>query len=229
MRTIPAVVALLCLAVSAPANAQTRLLAKTSAAGGVPSLGAELTAETNARVNADATEMANRTNADAQLQEQLTQLQAALAAQQGAQPSAIGSLEADGVKGPLPIYSFVLAASQSSAVGGGGTTGKVVFKDVTFTKVSDAATVVLFHDLATGAHLKSVLFTIPAKDPSGKAPPKPYRQVTLDDAIITNIETGGSNVLESYSVEYRKVTIEYFPATGAPTQFCFDLGRYTDC
>jgi hypothetical protein len=40
---------------------------------------AELAAETNARVNADAMEVANRTNADASLQEQINGLQATLA------------------------------------------------------------------------------------------------------------------------------------------------------
>ncbi len=221
MRSSLAVGAALFLA-TGPAAAQTRPAAKVvPSAGGVPAVGAELAAETAARVNADATEMANRTNADTALQEQITQIQSALAGQQGAR-SAVGRVRLESPNAEFPVYGFVIGASMTpSSTGGGGASGRAQLKDAQFTKVPDPASAALFEALVTGEHVRKATFTMPAGQ-GGRPPAPPYRVITLEELMFTNVDMGAFDALESYSMAYGKVCIKYFPATGSPVETCFN-------
>ncbi len=225
MRSSFAIGAILLLAAGYPVAAQTRPAAKVPSAGGVPAVGAELAAETTARVNADATEMANRTNADTALQEQITQIQAALAGQQGGARSAVGTVRIETNQiAEFPIYGFVVGASMPASIGGpGGGTGRAQLKDVTFTKIPDVASPSLFDALVTGEHVRKATFTMPAQ--TGKTPKPPYRVITLENLMFTNVDMGAFDALESYSMDYGKICIQYFPVSGPSTQTCFDVTK----
>ncbi len=227
MRSFLAIGALLLLVAGRPTAAQTHPAAKAaSSAGGVPALGAELTAETAARVNADATEMANRTNADAGLQDQITQIQAALAGGQGSKARIVGTLRMDTLK-EFPIYGFLVGASATVSSTGGGTYGRPDLKDAVFTKLPDPTSAELFEDIVTGRHVKAAVFTMPASEKLGSPPAPPYRLITLEDVLVTNSDMGAFDATESYSLNYAKICIKYFPETGSPSEVCYDqkLGK----
>ncbi|HET8541172.1 MAG TPA: type VI secretion system tube protein Hcp [Anaeromyxobacter sp.] len=237
MRALLAAAAMLSFAVLDPAAAQVRRGAKAAAAaengGGLPALHTELQAETAARVNADAIEMANRTNADAALQEQITQLQATVADLQNpeaARPAVVGTVRIDGVqgegKGDTSIYSFSFGAQNSGTVsGGGGGAGRTTFQDVTFTIMPGRTSPKLFELVATGKHVKDAVFTLPGRSDDGRPPLPPYREIRLQDLIFTSAQTGAVTVPESYSAAFGKICVKHFTESGSPTEFCHDVGQ----
>lgn len=220
MRSVLTVGVILVLVGARPVAAQTRSVANVSSAGGVPALNAELAAETAARVNADATEMANRTNADMVLQEQITQLQAALAGQQGGARRIVGTLQLESPNAAFPIYGFAIGASVAVSTAGGGAAGRAQLKDATFTKAADAASPTLFETLVTGKHVRKATFTMPASSQPGRLPPPPYRVITLEDLLFANVDMGALEALESYSMAYVKICIKYVSANGTSTETC---------
>ncbi len=134
-------------------------------------------------------------------------------------------LELDGIPGEskdkahpavIEIESFSFGASNSGSVastGGGAGAGKVSFSDLSFTKVIDKTSPLLYLRTANGVRIpRATLFV--RKPSSG--PALEYYVVTLTDALVTSVQTGGhggSDVLphESFSLSFGKIDFSYKP------------------
>ncbi len=131
-------------------------------------------------------------------------------------------LELDGIPGEskdkahpavIEIESFSFGATNSGSAGavGGAGAGKVSFGDITFSKVIDKASPLLYLRTANGARIpKATLFV---RKPSSN-PVSEYYTVTLTDALVTSMQTrGGGDGFphESFSLSFGKIEFSYKP------------------
>ncbi len=125
-----------------------------------------------------------------------------------------------GTQGAFSAWSWTFGDSQavSTATGGGGSTGKPMFTDVSVTKRTDSCSPLLFGAVAQGQHFAKV--TIVQQD-SNK---DDVFQVTLEDVVLSSYQlTGESNrevPTEQISFNFRKITL-MDSITG--TKFSWDL------
>lgn len=122
----------------------------------------------------------------------------------------------------IDVNSWQWGVSNSSTT---TTAGKAQMSELNFTKSVDEASPKLFAAAASGKHYTKAVLTC------RKAGDKPveYMVVTLEDVIVSNAQysgSGGDIPVESVSLNYSKLTIEYLPEGGAtPTRSFYDL-RY---
>jgi len=116
-------------------------------------------------------------------------------------------------KGEIDVLAWSWGMSQSGTThaGTGGGAGKVSVQDVSVTKYIDKSSPPLMLACCQGAHIKSALLTV------RKAGTKPleYLKITLEDAIITSVSTGGSGgedrLTENLALNFAKFKVEYTP------------------
>jgi type VI secretion system secreted protein Hcp len=117
-----------------------------------------------------------------------------------------------GPKGASDVLAWSWGMSQSGTThsGAGGGAGKASFQDLSLTKWMDTATPGLMNALAKGTHIEQVVLTV--RKPG--EPPQKYIEITMNDVMVTSISTGASSgedrITENISLNFAKVTFEYF-------------------
>jgi len=107
------------------------------------------------------------------------------------------------------LFSFSWGLSNTTASGGGGgSTGKVTFQDLHFTKQLSQLSKTLFMACVTGQHFDRGVIVL--MDGKGNA----IGRVELTDVMVTSYQVGGSNdfPMEEVSLSYAKV--DYFILIG---------------
>lgn len=98
-----------------------------------------------------------------------------------------------------------------SSAGGGLTSGKPSFQELSLTKYVDLASPQLMTAAATGKHIASATFTVLRSNGTGLAN---YYTVTLTEVLVTSISTGGSGgedrMTENITLNYAKIKIDYY-------------------
>jgi type VI secretion system secreted protein Hcp len=130
-------------------------------------------------------------------------------------------LKLDGIKGEsgdskhkdeidIESWSWGLAQSGSSHLGGGGGSGKVSVHDLSFTHYVDKASTNLVANCANGKHIKNAVLVM------RKAGEKPleYFKMTLEDLIVSGVnyagnQGGASRLLETVNLNFAKFQIDY--------------------
>ena len=130
--------------------------------------------------------------------------------------------------GEIDVLSWSWGLSQSGTVasGGGGGAGKVNFSDFSFTHNVDKASPLLMKACATGQHVKEgTLVTRKA----GKGQQE-YLIIKMSDVLVTGVQpsSAGENAMESVSMQFAKVDLEYKPQKADGTlepgiHFIFDI------
>jgi type VI secretion system secreted protein Hcp len=133
-------------------------------------------------------------------------------------------IDLDGVKGEsqddkhkdtIDVLSWSWGMSQAGSMhtGSGGGAAKVSVNDLTFTKWVDKASTSLLQSCTVGTHIKKATLYV------RKAGDKPleYLVIDLDDVLITNVHTGGSQgeerLTENVTLNFRKFGVKYTEQT----------------
>lgn len=148
-------------------------------------------------------------------------------------------LEIDGIPGEstaegrlnlIEIQNFSFGASNPAAVGSGGlSAGKVSFSDISFSKVIDRSTPLLFLNSAQGKTIKKAVLYI--RKSGGDAKPLEFYVLTMEDVLVTSVQSSGSSgdiPSESFSLAFGKIHLSYrsqLPtgALGDPVRFGWDV------
>jgi type VI secretion system secreted protein Hcp len=115
-------------------------------------------------------------------------------------------------KGEIEILSWSWGATQtgSASRGGGMGQGKVEMQNIHFTKSLDKATHNLILNLATGKHIPTA--DLAQRKAGGEQ--KEYLKIHMDDVLISSYQTSangtGEAPMETISLDFGKITIEYF-------------------
>ena len=115
--------------------------------------------------------------------------------------------------GEIAVLAFDHGAVQSPGSGGGGGSGKVSFRDFSFTHAIDAATPPLLLATATGKHLKEATLTV--RRAGGEK--FEYYKVRLQDVTVGSVrehtqdppKSGGP--VEDVTLRYVKIEVTYIP------------------
>jgi len=104
-------------------------------------------------------------------------------------------------------WSWGVSNTAGPGPGGGGGTGKAAFQDLSLTHSVDRASPSLMQACAAGQHIKDAWIT---QRKSGKEQHE-YLIVKMNDVIITGVAlaSGGDRPLESVTLNYAKIHIEY--------------------
>jgi type VI secretion system secreted protein Hcp len=133
-------------------------------------------------------------------------------------------------KGEIDIESWSWGESNSggSGHGGGGGSGKVSIQDFHFVMRLNSASPSLMQACATGKHIKVATMT-------GRKAGKDqldYLTFKFHDVLVSSYQTGGSEggdaVIDSVSLNFAKIEVEYKPqkpdgSLGGSVRFGFDL------
>lgn len=115
--------------------------------------------------------------------------------------------------GEIDVLAWSWGASQSGTthMGGGGGSGKISVQDLSITKYVDKATPTLWSFLAKGSHIGEIILTV--RKAGGTA--VEYIKLTMTEAIITSISTGGSGgedrLTENVTINFAQFKLEYTP------------------
>jgi type VI secretion system secreted protein Hcp len=130
-------------------------------------------------------------------------------------------LKIDGIKGEskddkhkdeieLLAWSWAESQTGSAGRGGGMGSGKVEIHDMTFSKYVDKATPKLISACAKGEHIPKAELAM--RKAGGEQ--KEYLKIELDDVMVSNYSTSGSGggdaPTENISLNFGKITVEYF-------------------
>lgn len=109
-------------------------------------------------------------------------------------------------------WDWSMNQSGSSHVGGGGGSGKVSVEDLTVEKYVDKATPNLMMACSNGSHYKDATLTV--RKAGGKKPLE-YIVVTMEDVLVTEVNTGGNSdddrLKERVRLNFAKVKYDYQP------------------
>jgi type VI secretion system secreted protein Hcp len=141
-----------------------------------------------------------------------------------------GESQDDKHKDEIDVLSWSWGMSQGGTMhtGGGGGAGKVSVQDLTFTHWVDLSSSSLMQACATGKHFNKATLVVRK---AGEEPLE-YITLTLDDVIVTNVHTGGSQgeekLTENVTLNFRKFKYEYKEQAtsgkaGASPNFGFDI------
>jgi type VI secretion system secreted protein Hcp len=127
-------------------------------------------------------------------------------------------------KGEIEVDSWSFGASNPTSVGpgGGGGAGKASWTDFHFSHAIDAASPMLMLRCATGQHIAKATLTV-RKAGEGRAE---YLKYTLQDCIVSSIahkDDPGASPMEEFALRYRKIEMDYTPASGAKVHAGWDL------
>lgn len=123
-----------------------------------------------------------------------------------------GESKDDKHKNEIEVLSWSWAETQtgSASRGGGMGAGKVEVHDITFSKFVDKATPKLVAKCASGEHIPSAELAM--RKAGGEQ--KEYLKIHLDDVLISSYSTsgssGGDTPMENISLNFGKITVEYF-------------------
>jgi type VI secretion system secreted protein Hcp len=115
--------------------------------------------------------------------------------------------------GEIEVLSWSWGASQpgSMAYGSGGGAGKVNMQDFSFSMRCSQASPKVMLACANGTHIKSAVLT--CRKAGGEQ--EEYLTFTLSDCLISSFQTGGSGggdvPIESVSINFAKVEMQYKP------------------
>ena len=106
-------------------------------------------------------------------------------------------------------WSWGLSQSAGGPGGGGGGAGKATFQDLSLMHSVDRASPSLMQAFATGQHFKDAMLI---QRKAGKEQHE-YLIVKMSDVIITGVApaSSGDRALESVTMNYAKIHIEYKP------------------
>lgn len=117
-------------------------------------------------------------------------------------------------KGEIEILSFSFGVSNSGSFsgGGGGGAGVAQLTDFSFTAPNGQGGPKLFVACASGQHLKEGTITL-RKAGEGQ---QEYLKIKLNDILISSYSVGGheegeGNPFESFSLNFAKIEIAYYP------------------
>ena len=118
-------------------------------------------------------------------------------------------------KGEIDVLSWSWGMSQSGSghVGGGSGTGKVNVHDLSLTKFIDMASPDLMLACCNGKHYPEAKLTVRKAGEN----PLEYLIITMNDVIITSVQTGGSGgedrLTENVALNFAKVKVDYTEQT----------------
>ncbi|MDE1189175.1 type VI secretion system tube protein Hcp [Erwiniaceae bacterium L1_54_6] len=128
------------------------------------------------------------------------------------------------------VLSFTWGASQQGnmAVGGGGGSGKVNYRDLQIQALIDKSTPSILKFCSSGKHVNKVEISICKAGGSQVE----YSRIVLEEVLVTLVEFAGVGHTDTIVVNYRfqaaKVTLHYWEQTeqgtkGAETQSGWDI------
>ena len=120
-------------------------------------------------------------------------------------------------KDQIELLSFHFGCGvQPSGSAGGSAGGKVSFSDMVVTHHVDVASPKLMQACAKGQHATSAVIFVRDTDRF----PQEYLQYTMTQVFITSVQTGGAGgeiPIESVSLSYDKIVVDYKPQKGGGT------------
>ena len=139
-------------------------------------------------------------------------------------------------KDEIDIQSYSFGASQGGGwhSGTGGGKGKVDIQDMHFTHYVDAASSGLFQATTQGLHIDKAVFVV--RKAGGKDALE-YFKITLEDVIVSSFQDsvhgGDERPMESFSLNFRKITYEYNTQTekggkGSGTPVTYDVAANSE-
>lgn len=106
-------------------------------------------------------------------------------------------------------WGWGMSQTGSSHLGTGSGAGKVQVNDLTFTKYVDRSTTALMLAACKGTHYDKAVLTVRKAGDS----PLEYLRITMEDLLVSNITTGGSNgddrLVESVTLNFARFKVEY--------------------
>jgi len=139
-------------------------------------------------------------------------------------------------KDQIDIQSYSFGASQGGGwhSGTGGGKGKVDIQDMHFTHYVDAASSGLFQATTQGLHIDKAVFVV--RKAGGKDALE-YLKITLEDVLVSSVQcsshSGDERLMESFSLNFRKITYEYNTQTdkggkGSGTPVTYDVAANSE-
>jgi type VI secretion system secreted protein Hcp len=116
-------------------------------------------------------------------------------------------------KGEIDVLSWSWGVSQTGASqgGGGSGAGKANVHDLTFTKVLDKASPLLFQMCCSGKPITKALLV--CRKAGGT--PLEYVKITMNQAIVTSVTPGGDKgsdfISETVTINFASMNYEYVP------------------
>jgi type VI secretion system secreted protein Hcp len=126
-----------------------------------------------------------------------------------------GESRDDKHKGEIDVLAWSWGMNQTGSghVGGGAGTGKVQVSDLSLTKYIDVATPDLMLACCNGKHYPEAKLTVRKAGEN----PLEYVVITMQDVIITGVQTGGSGgedkLTENVTLNFAKVKVDYTEQT----------------
>jgi type VI secretion system secreted protein Hcp len=127
-----------------------------------------------------------------------------------------GESRDDKHKGEIDVLAWSWGMNQTGSghTGGGAGTGKVQVNDLSLTKYIDMATPDLMLACCNGKHYPEAKLTVRKAGEN----PLEYVVITMQDVIITGVQTGGSGgedkLTENVTLNFAKVKVDYTEQTG---------------
>ena len=139
-------------------------------------------------------------------------------------------------KDQIDIQSYSFGASQGGGwhSGTGGGKGKVDIQDMHFTHYVDAASSGLFQATTQGLHIGKAVFVV--RKAGGKDALE-YLKITLEEVLVSSVQcsshSGDERLMESFSLNFRKITYEYNTQTekggkGSGTPVTYDVAANSE-
>jgi type VI secretion system secreted protein Hcp len=126
-----------------------------------------------------------------------------------------GESTAKGHEGEIEVlsWSWGVSNSGSSATGSGAGAGKANFQDISITKVLDKSSPQLFLGTASGKQYATA--TLKAVADTNKDGKQDYYVIKLTNVLVSSFQQGGASggdrPIESLSLNFAKIEIEYTP------------------
>jgi len=139
-------------------------------------------------------------------------------------------------KDQIDIQSYSFGASQGGGwhSGTGGGKGKVDIQDMHFTHYVDAASSGLFQATTQGLHIDKAVFVV--RKAGGKDALE-YLKITHEEVLVSSVQcsshSGDERLMESFSLNFRKITYEYNTQTekggkGSGTPVTYDVAANSE-
>jgi type VI secretion system secreted protein Hcp len=116
-------------------------------------------------------------------------------------------------KGEIDVHSWSWGVSQTgnSQIGGGSGVGKANVHDLTFTKMIDKSSPLLFQMCCSGKPIAKAAFV--CRKAGGT--PLEYIKITMNQAIVSSVTPGGDKTTdflsETVTLNFASMTFEYVP------------------
>ena len=134
-------------------------------------------------------------------------------------------------KDEIDVLSWKWGMSQSGSMhtGGGGGSGKVNVKDLTFDKFVDKSSPNLMLMCCNGRHYPEATLTVR----KAGAQPLEYMTIQLSDVLISSVDTGGNGnedrLTETITLNFGRMKVSYQPQKkdgtkdGGPVEMAWDI------